>query len=150
MDLKLEWTLAASEAGCWKFEKWKLSKWATWQTHHAFVKYLFFQLIRTTIKKVLFLKTICGMLLFETLKIKKSDFLNSNTCFCSRLYGSTNCCYVLKNVTKKPAYMSLMSNLYQAQYCNIIMLFINIEFKTWIFCITALCLRKQYVFFHFV
>ena len=27
------------------------------------------------------------MLLFETLKIKKSDFLNSNTCFYSRLYG---------------------------------------------------------------
>ena len=28
------------------------------------------------------------MLLFETLKIKKSDFLNSNTCQCSRLYGN--------------------------------------------------------------
>ena len=27
------------------------------------------------------------MLVFETLKNKKSDFLNSNTCFCSRLYG---------------------------------------------------------------
>ena len=68
-----------------------MSEWAekkdTWQTHHAFVKYLFFQLIRTTNKKVLFLKRICGMLLFETLKFKKSDFLNSNTCFYSRLYG---------------------------------------------------------------
>ena len=32
-------------------------------------------------------KKNCGMLLFETLKIKKSDFLNSNTCFYSRLYG---------------------------------------------------------------
>ena len=47
----------------------------------------FFQLIRTANKKVLFLKKICGMLLFKTLKIKKSDFLNSNTCFYSRLYG---------------------------------------------------------------
>jgi hypothetical protein len=28
------------------------------------------------------------MLVFETLKNKISDFLNSNTCFCSRLYGS--------------------------------------------------------------
>ena len=28
------------------------------------------------------------MLLFETLKIKKSDFLNSNTCFYSQLYGT--------------------------------------------------------------
>ena len=28
------------------------------------------------------------MLVFETLKNKKSDFLNSNTCFCSRLYGN--------------------------------------------------------------
>ena len=27
------------------------------------------------------------MLVFETLKNKKSDFLNSNTCFCSPLYG---------------------------------------------------------------
>ena len=26
------------------------------------------------------------MLLIETLKSKISDFLNSNTCFCSRLY----------------------------------------------------------------
>jgi hypothetical protein len=46
-----------------------------------------FQLIRTTNKKVLFLKKKFGMLVFETLKNKKSDFLNSNTCFCSRLYG---------------------------------------------------------------
>ena len=28
------------------------------------------------------------MLVFETLKNKKSDFLNSNTCSYSRLYGS--------------------------------------------------------------
>jgi hypothetical protein len=28
------------------------------------------------------------MLVFETLKNKKSDFLNSNTCFCSRLYST--------------------------------------------------------------
>ena len=27
------------------------------------------------------------MLVFETLKNKNSDFLNSNTCSCSRLYG---------------------------------------------------------------
>ena len=27
------------------------------------------------------------MLVFETLKNKESDFLNSNTCFYSRLYG---------------------------------------------------------------
>ena len=33
-------------------------------------------------------KKICGMLVFETLKNKKSDFLNSNTCFCLQLYGS--------------------------------------------------------------
>ena len=33
-----------------------------------------------TNKKVLFLKEICSMLVFETLKNKKSDFLNSNTC----------------------------------------------------------------------
>ena len=37
---------------------------------------------------VLFLrKKICRMLVLETLKNKKSDFLNSKTCFCSRLYG---------------------------------------------------------------
>ena len=29
---------------------------------------------------------MCGMLVFETLKNKISYFLNSNTCFCSRLY----------------------------------------------------------------
>ena len=39
-----------------------------------------------TNKKVLFLKKICGTLVFETLKNKTSDFLNSNTCFCSGLY----------------------------------------------------------------
>ena len=33
-----------------------------------------------TNKKVLFLKKLWGMLLFETLKNEKSDFLNSNTC----------------------------------------------------------------------
>jgi hypothetical protein len=33
-------------------------------------------------------KKICGMLLIETLKSKLSDFLNSNTYFCSRLYGT--------------------------------------------------------------
>ena len=59
--------------------------------HIMLVKYLFFQLIRTTNKQVLFLKKIWGMLLFETLKIKKSDFLNSNTCFYSRLYGIRSC-----------------------------------------------------------
>ena len=59
---------------------------ATWQTHHVFVKYLFFSAHLD--KKVLFLKKICGMLLFETLKIKKTDFLNSNTCWCSQLYGN--------------------------------------------------------------
>ena len=31
---------------------------------------------------------ICGMLLIETLKSKIPDFLNSNTCFCLRLYGT--------------------------------------------------------------
>ena len=29
-----------------------------------------------------------GMLVFKTLKNKKSDFLNSNTCSYSRLYGT--------------------------------------------------------------
>ena len=37
-------------------------------------------------QKNLFLKKICGMLVFETLKNKISDFLNSNTSFCLRLY----------------------------------------------------------------
>ena len=32
-------------------------------------------------------KKICAMLVIETLKNKISDFLNSNTCFCLRLYG---------------------------------------------------------------
>ena len=32
-------------------------------------------------------KKKCGILVIETLKCKISDFLNSNTCFCSRLYG---------------------------------------------------------------
>ena len=41
-----------------------------------------------TNKKVLFLKKLCGILVFETLKNKKKYFLNSNTCFCLRLYGS--------------------------------------------------------------
>ena len=36
----------------------------------------------------MFLKKICGMLVFETLKNKNSYFLNSNTCFCLRLYGN--------------------------------------------------------------
>ena len=30
---------------------------------------------------------ICGMLVIETLESQIYDFLNSNTCFCSRLYG---------------------------------------------------------------
>ena len=30
------------------------------------------------------------MLVIETLKRKISDFLNSNTCFCSQLYGIQN------------------------------------------------------------
>ena len=34
-------------------------------------------------------KKIWGMLVFETLKNKKSDFLNSNTCSYSRLYGTS-------------------------------------------------------------
>ena len=33
-------------------------------------------------------KKNCGMLVFETLKNKISHFLNSNTCFCSQLYGT--------------------------------------------------------------
>ena len=33
-------------------------------------------------------KKKCGMLVIETLKRKISDFLNSNTCFCLRLYDS--------------------------------------------------------------
>ena len=36
------------------------------------------------------------MLVFETLKNKKSDFLNSNTCFCSQLYGILIMCGLLK------------------------------------------------------
>ena len=32
-------------------------------------------------------KKICGLLITETLKSKISDFLNNNTCFCSRLSG---------------------------------------------------------------
>ena len=32
-------------------------------------------------------KKICGMLLTKTLKCKISDFLNSNTIVCLRLYG---------------------------------------------------------------
>ena len=36
----------------------------------------------------MFLKKIWGKLVFETLKNRKSDFLNSKTCFCSRLYGN--------------------------------------------------------------
>ena len=32
-------------------------------------------------------KVMLGMLVLETLKCKTSDFLNSNTCFCLRLYG---------------------------------------------------------------
>ena len=31
------------------------------------------------------------MLVFETLKKKKNTFLNSNMCFCSRLYGNLKC-----------------------------------------------------------
>ena len=42
-------------------------------------------------KKVLFLEKICGMLVIETFKSQVSDFLNSSTCFCSRLYGMLNC-----------------------------------------------------------
>ena len=38
------------------------------------------QVTTLTNKKSLFLKKIFGMLVFETLKNKKSDFLNSNTC----------------------------------------------------------------------
>ena len=59
-----------------------------------------FQLIRTTNKKVLFLKIICGMLLFETLNKQKSDFLNSNMCFYSRLYGTWFC--MPQNDTPQP------------------------------------------------
>ena len=33
-------------------------------------------------------KKLCGMLVIVTLKSKISDFLNSNTCFCLRLYGT--------------------------------------------------------------
>ena len=31
---------------------------------------------------------LCGMLVFETLKSKISDFLNSNMCFYLQLYGT--------------------------------------------------------------
>ena len=71
----------------------------------------FFQLIWTTNKKVLFLKKIFGMLVFETLKNQKSDFLNSNTCFCSRLYSMLN---ILFAKPRRPRllkdYPSLLSN----------------------------------------
>ena len=48
---------------------------ATWQTHHVNVKWPGYLRDLMTNTKVLFLKKICGMLLFETLKNKKSDFL---------------------------------------------------------------------------
>ena len=38
-------------------------------------------------QKSFFPKKNCGMLVFETLKNKNSDFLNSNTCFCLRLHS---------------------------------------------------------------
>ena len=46
-----------------------------------------FQLSSLKNKNVLFLKKMSGMLVIETLKRKISDFLISNMCFCSRLYG---------------------------------------------------------------
>ena len=43
--------------------------------------------LSTLTKKSYVPKKICGMLVIETLKSNISYFLNSNTCFCSRLYG---------------------------------------------------------------
>ena len=110
-------------------QKIKLSEWAekkdTWQTHHAFVKYLFFQLIRTTNKKVLFLKKICGLLLFETLKIKKSDFLNNKTCFFSRLYSKWRVISAQQWVRKKAAIGGWQLYLWLShyKYCDIKLFF---------------------------
>ena len=42
-------------------------------------------------------KKNCSMLVFETSKNKISVFLNSTTCFCSRLYG----------ICKEPKYLLL-------------------------------------------
>ena len=48
---------------------------ATWQTHHVFVKYRFFQLIWTTNKQKKFLEKNRRVSIWDC---KKSDFLNSN------------------------------------------------------------------------
>ena len=81
-----------------------------WQMYDVFVKYLFFQLIRTTNKKVLFLKKIFAMLLFETLTIKKSDFLNSNMCFCSRytVYKSFKVAFKFLHMVCKILFLELV------------------------------------------
>ena len=69
-----------------------------------------------TNKKVLFLKKICGMLVFETLKNKKSDFLNSNTCFCSQLYGNSsdkNC--IIQSLLPSTSLRNHYSTVYTAR-----------------------------------
>ena len=82
-----------------------MSKWAekkvTWHLSSHYLQ----NLSIFTNKKVLFLKKICGMLVFETLKNKKSDFLNSNTCFCSRLYVSVSVTSLLEDSTEESGFM---------------------------------------------
>ena len=56
------------------------------------LKYFFKQMLKDSTfylekQKSFVPKKICGMLVIETLKWKISDFLNSNTCFCSQLSG---------------------------------------------------------------
>ena len=54
----------------------KILKIVTWQTYEV----TFFSAHSDNKQKRFIPKKNCGMLLFETLKTKKSDFLNNNTC----------------------------------------------------------------------
>ena len=78
-------------------------------------------------KKSFVSKKICGTLLFETLKIKKSYFLNSNTRICSRLYGK---CKVTRAFLK----LNLM----------------NFFIRIWYFCLKCLaCNSENVAYFKF-
>ena len=55
-------------------------------------------------------KKNCGMLLIETLKNKISDFLNSNTCFCSQLYGILK--YLLRFICLYQHYVHTSTSTY--------------------------------------
>ena len=67
-------------------------------------------------------KKICCMLLIETLKGKIYYFLNSNMCFCSRLYGSGNKHF---NVTVRLT--KIMSNLLE----HLKILIFKVIFQCW-------------------